>query len=104
MAPAKTTKKKTTGTAAKKAPKKGTGKALNIGFGNIVSAARIVAIVSPNSAPINRLISEARDNGTLINASYGRKTRAVIRMDSGDVVTSAIQPDTLADRWNALGD
>ena len=69
---------------------------INIGFGNIVSASRVVAIVSPESAPIKRLISEARERGELIDATYGRRTRAVIVTDSGHVVLSAIQPETVA--------
>ena len=71
---------------------------INIGFGNIVSATRIIAIVSPESAPIERRVQEAKDNGTAIDATYGRKTRAVIIMDSGHVVLSSIQPETVAGR------
>lgn len=71
---------------------------INIGFGNIVSAARIIAIVSPESAPIKRVINEARDRGLLIDATYGRKTRAVIVTDSGHVVLSAVQPETVKHR------
>ena len=73
-------------------------KLINIGFGNMVSANRIVAIVSPESAPIKRVIREAEDNGILINATYGRRTRAVIFMDSGNVVLSSIQPETIGNR------
>lgn len=73
-------------------------KLINIGFGNIVSANRIVAIVSPESAPIKRLIQEARDKGILIDATYGRRTRAVIITDSDHVVLSAVQPETVANR------
>lgn len=76
-------------------------KLINIGFGNIVSAGRVIAIVSPESAPIKRIIQEARDGGELIDATYGRKTRAVIVMDSGHVVLSAIQPETVAHRMDA---
>ncbi len=72
---------------------------LNIGFGNIVSANRIVAIVSPESAPIKRIITDARDRSQLIDATYGRRTRAVIVMDSSHVVLSAIQPETVAHRF-----
>jgi regulator of extracellular matrix RemA (YlzA/DUF370 family) len=72
---------------------------INIGFGNIVSAGRVVAIVSPESAPIKRIISDARDRGQLIDATYGRRTRAVIIMDSNHVVLSAIQPETVANRF-----
>ncbi|MGG6293460.1 extracellular matrix/biofilm regulator RemA [Leptolyngbya sp. AN02str] len=72
---------------------------INIGFGNIVSANRVIAIVSPESAPIKRIISDARDRGQLIDATYGRRTRAVIISDSGHVVLSAIQPETVANRF-----
>jgi regulator of extracellular matrix RemA (YlzA/DUF370 family) len=75
-------------------------KLVNIGFGNIVSANRIVAIVSPDSAPIKRIITEARDRGALIDATYGRRTRAVIITDSDHVVLSAVQPETVANRLN----
>lgn len=71
---------------------------VNIGFGNIVAANRIVAIVSPESAPIKRIIQEAREKGILIDATYGRRTRAVIIVDSGHVVLSAVQPETVANR------
>ena len=73
-------------------------KLLNIGFGNMVSASRLVAVVSPESAPIKRIIQEARDKGLLIDATYGRRTRAVIFTDSDHVVLSAIQPETIAGR------
>jgi len=73
-------------------------KLINIGFGNMVSASRLVAIVSPESAPIKRIIQDARDRGSLIDATYGRRTRAVIIMDSDHVVLSAIQPETVANR------
>lgn len=73
-------------------------KLVNIGFGNIVSANRIVAIVSPESAPIKRIITEARDRGVLIDATYGRRTRAVVITDSDHVVLSAVQPETVAHR------
>ena len=71
---------------------------INIGFGNIVSANRIIAIVSPESAPIKRIVQEAKDDGKAIDATYGRRTRAVIIMDSGHVVLSAVQPETVAGR------
>ncbi|MDQ0215069.1 regulator of extracellular matrix RemA (YlzA/DUF370 family) [Oikeobacillus pervagus] len=71
---------------------------INIGFGNIVSANRIISIVSPESAPIKRLVQEARERGTLIDATYGRRTRAVIMMDSDHVILSAVQPETVAQR------
>ena len=72
---------------------------INIGFGNIVSANRIIAIVSPASAPIKRIITEAREKSLLIDATYGRRTRAVIITDSSHVVLSAIQPETVAHRF-----
>lgn len=71
---------------------------INIGFGNIVSAERIITIVSPESAPIKRIVQEAKDNGTAVDATCGRRTRAVIIMDSGHVILSAIQPETVAGR------
>ena len=73
-------------------------KLINIGFGNMVSANRLVAIVSPESAPIKRIIQDARDNGNLIDATYGRRTRAVIITDSDHVILSAVQPETVANR------
>jgi extracellular matrix regulatory protein A len=73
-------------------------KLINIGFGNIVSANRIVSIVSPESAPIKRIIQEAREAGRLIDATYGRRTRAVIIADSDHVILSAVQPETVAHR------
>lgn len=74
---------------------------INVGFGNIVAANRIIAIVAPDSAPIKRIIQEARDRGSLIDATYGRRTRAVVITDSGHVVLSAIQPETVAHRFAA---
>lgn len=76
-------------------------KLVNIGFGNIVSAGRIIAIVSPESAPIKRVISEARERGVLIDATYGRRTRAVIVSDSGHIILSAVQPETVKHRLQA---
>ena len=73
-------------------------KLINIGFGNMVSANKLIAIVSPESAPIKRIVQEARDRGSLIDATYGRRTRAVIIMDSDHVVLSAVQPETVAGR------
>ena len=73
-------------------------KLINIGFGNIVSASRIIAIVSPESAPIKRIIQEARDAQRLIDATYGRRTRAVVITDSDHVILSAVQPETVAHR------
>lgn len=74
---------------------------INIGFGNIVSASRLVAIVSPESAPIRRIIQEARDKGMLIDATYGRRTRAVLITDSDHIILSAVQPETVANRLNS---
>ena len=71
---------------------------VNIGFGNLVSVGRLIAVVSPDSAPIKRLIQESRDRGMLIDATYGRKTAAVLVMDSDHVVLSAISPDAIAGR------
>ena len=73
-------------------------KLINIGFGNMVAANRLVAIVSPESAPIKRIIQDAREGGSLIDATYGRRTRAVIVTDSGHIILSAVQPETLANR------
>ena len=75
-------------------------KLINIGFGNMVSATRVIAIVSPESAPIKRIIQDVRDRGQLIDATYGRRTRAVVIMDSGHVILSAIQPETVAGRMS----
>lgn len=71
---------------------------INIGFGNIVSAERIISIVSPDSAPIKRIVQEAKDEKTAIDATYGRRTRSVIIMDSGHIILSAVQPETIAGR------
>ena len=79
-------------------------KLINIGFGNMVSANRLIAIVSPESAPIKRIVQEARDKGTLIDATYGRRTRAVLITDSDHVILSAVQPETVAHRLNAKED
>lgn len=73
-------------------------KLINIGFGNIVAANRIIAIVSPESAPIKRVIQEARERGMLIDATYGRRTRAVIITDSDHIILSAVQPETVSHR------
>ena len=73
-------------------------KLINIGFGNIISSNRIVAIVSPESAPIKRLVQEARDCDRLIDATYGRRTRAFIIMDSDHIVLSSVQPETITHR------
>ncbi len=71
---------------------------VNIGFGNIIAANKIIAIVSPDSAPIRRLVQDARDEGKAIDATCGRKTRAVLIMDSGHVILVAVQPETVAGR------
>lgn len=73
-------------------------KLINIGFGNMVAAGRLVAIVSPESAPIKRIIQDAKERGTLIDATYGRRTRAVLVMDSEHVILSSVQPETVAGR------
>ena len=73
-------------------------KLINIGFGNMVSAGRVIAIVSPDSAPIKRLVQIAKENGSLIDASYGRRTRAVIIMDTDHIILSSVQPETVANR------
>ena len=75
-------------------------KLINIGFGSMVAAGRMLAVVSPDSAPVKRVIQEARDRGMLIDASYGRKTKAVLLMDTDHVILSALTPDTLSDRWS----
>lgn len=73
-------------------------KLINIGFGNMISAGRLIAIVSPDSAPIKRMVQEARERSVLIDASYGRRTRSVLVMDNDHLVLSALQPETLAGR------
>ncbi|MEC1910427.1 extracellular matrix/biofilm regulator RemA [Bacillus spizizenii] len=73
-------------------------KLINIGFGNIISANRMISIVSPESAPIKRMIQDARDRGMLIDATYGRRTRAVVVMDSDHIILSAVQLETVAHR------
>ncbi len=75
-------------------------KLIQIGFGNFVSDSRIVSLVSPDSAPIKRIIQEARDNTLLVDATYGRKTQSVLVMDSGHVVLSALSPETIEARVN----
>lgn len=79
-------------------------KLINIGFGNMVSSERLLSVVSPESAPIKRLVQEARDRGMLIDASYGRKTRSVIIMDTDHVVLSAIAPETIYSRVSGKTD
>ena len=79
-------------------------KLINSGFGNMVSANRLVAIVSPESAPIKRIIQDARESGSLIDATYGRRTRAVIITDSDHIILSAVQPETVANRIDDYDD
>jgi len=74
-------------------------KLVNIGFGSLVAANRVLAVVAPDSAPIKRVIQEARDRAMLVDASYGRKTKAVILMDTDHVILSAIAPETIYARW-----
>ena len=71
----------------------------NIGFGSMVAAGRVLSILAPDSAPIKRIIQEAKDRGMLIDASYGRKTKSVLLMDTDHVILSAVSPETLTDRW-----
>ena len=75
-------------------------KLINIGFGSLIAANRMLSILEPDSAPIKRVVQEARDRGMLIDASYGRKTKAVILMDTDHVILSAMTPETLAARWS----
>ena len=77
-------------------------KLINIGFGNMISAGRLIAIVSPESAPIKRMIQDARERSVLIDATYGRKTRAVLVMDSDHVILSAIPTDKMAERLGVI--
>lgn len=74
-------------------------KLINIGFGSMVAASRLLAIVEPDSAPIKRIVQEARDRGMLVDASYGRKTKAVLLMDTDHIILSAMSTQTLFDRW-----
>ena len=76
-------------------------KLVNIGFGNMVAQGRVIAVFSPESAPIKRVIREAEDNGMLINATYGRRTRTVVVMDSGHIILSAIQTETISSRMGS---
>ena len=79
-------------------------KLINIGFGSMIAAGRVLAIVDPDSAPIKRVVQEARERGMLIDASYGRKTQAVILMDTDHVILSALTPDVLSARWTEKED
>lgn len=75
-------------------------KLINIGFGNLINADRVVAMISPDSAPIKRIIQDAKEKNILVDASFGRKTKTVLVMDSGHVILSAIQPETIGNRMN----
>lgn len=79
-------------------------KLVNIGFGNMINAARVIAIVSPESAPIKRMITDAKEKGMLIDATHGRKTRAVILADSDHVILSYLQTEKLGERFNEVSD
>lgn len=79
-------------------------KLLNIGYGNLLSSSRIISVVSPDAAPIKRMVQEARDKGTLIDATCGRKTKSVIFTDSNHIVLAAVQPETIAHRINDKDD
>ena len=76
-------------------------KLINIGFGSMVAAGRVLAIMDPDSAPIKRVIQEAKERGMLVDASYGRKTKAVLLMDTDHVILSAMTPDVLSERWDS---
>lgn len=78
-------------------------KLINIGFGSLIAAQRILALMDPDSAPIKRVVQEARERGMLIDASYGRKTQTVILMDTDHVILSALTPDVLGERWSGEG-
>lgn len=75
-------------------------KLISIGFGSMVAAGRVLAIVAPDSAPVKRIIQESRERGMLIDASFGRKTKAVLVMDTDHVILSAIAPESIYERWN----
>ena len=79
-------------------------KLINIGFGSLVAAGRVLSVLSPDSAPIKRVIQEARDRGMLIDASYGRKTKSVLLMDTDHVILSALTPEQLFARWQDKND
>ena len=76
-------------------------KMINIGFGSMIAAGRVLAVVDPDSAPIKRVVQEARDRAMLIDASYGHKTKAVILMDTDHVILSALTPEMIQSRWQA---
>ena len=75
-------------------------KLINIGFGSMIAAQRLLAIVSPDSAPVKRVVQEAKERGMLIDASYGHKTKSVILMDTDHVILSALEPETISARWS----
>lgn len=77
---------------------------LNIGFGNMVMSSKVVAIISPESAPIKRMIQDARERNTLIDATFGRKTRSVLNMDNGQIILSALQAETISHRILQVGE
>ena len=77
-------------------------KLINIGFGSMVAAGRVLAMMDPDSAPIKRVVQEAKERGMLVDASYGRKTKTVILMDTDHVILSAMTPDVLSERWENL--
>ncbi len=79
-------------------------KLINIGFGNMISSSRLISVVSPESAPIKRIVSEAKEKGNLVDATFGRRTRAVLMMDSDHVVLSSLSPETLSNRINEAGE
>lgn len=78
-------------------------KLINIGFGSLVAAGRVLTIMDPDSAPIKRVVQEAKERGMLVDASYGHKTKAVLLMDTDHVILSAMTPDVLAERWESAG-
>ena len=79
-------------------------KLIGIGFGSMIAARRVLAIVDPDSAPIKRVVQEAKERGMLVDASYGRKTQTVILMDTDHVILSALTPETLGERWESKED
>ena len=79
-------------------------KLINIGFGSMLSAGRMLAVMAPDSAPIKRIVQEARERGMLIDASYGHKTQSVILMDTDHVILSALTPETVGERWKGKED
>lgn len=78
------------------------GKLINIGFGNVVNSDKVIAIINPDSAPIKRMIQNAKDSGMAIDATQGRRTKSVIIMESSQVVLSALQPETLTNRFHNI--